>query len=176
MTHRGTPEPEERRDRKGRGLLAVVALIVVLIVGAILVFLFTGNAEESEQPAAEDPQTALVDAIDAQVPGSAVEFTPGRVTVGFLVPQGESASATALSAQEDTIGVLRAVKGSDWEGAVEMTAVIDSTEPVGEHNQQEALRVVYLPETVEQIDPDGIASEDVWERADERFVGPALME
>ncbi|MDX2356629.1 hypothetical protein [Dietzia sp. PP-33] len=179
MSHRGTAETAEGRDRKGRGLLVVVALIVVLIVVAILVYLFTGNAEESEQPAADDPQTELADAIDAQVSGSSVEFEPGLVAVEFLVRQGASPSAMVLSAQDDTIGVLRAVKGSDWEGTVEMTARTVSIEPVGEQDEQgeqEMLRVVYLPETVERIDPDGVAREDVWGMADEQFVGPALTE
>ncbi|MEH6821577.1 hypothetical protein [Dietzia psychralcaliphila] len=176
MTHRGTPQAAEHRDRKGRGLIAVIALIVVLIVVAILVFLFTGNTEESEQPAAEDPQTALADAIEAQVSGSTVEFTPGLVAVEFQVRQGASPSAMILSAQDDTIGVLRAVKGSEWEGTVAMTGLMASVEPVDEETEQEMLRVVYLPETVAQIDPDAVARDDVWEMADERFVGLALTE
>lgn len=174
MTHRGTPKQVEPRDRKGRGLLVAAALIGVLVVAAILVFLFTGDAEESAQPAAEDPRTALTEAIGEQVSGATAEVTPGLVAVEFLVRQGASPSAMILSAQDDTIGVLRAVKNSDWEGTVEMTARTVSIEPVGEQNE-EMLRVVYRPETIEQIDPDVIARENVWEMADERSIGPALM-
>lgn len=34
--------------------------------------------------------------------------------------------------------------------------------------------MVYLPETVDRLDPDGIGREDVWAEADEQFVDPAL--
>ncbi|MBB1032706.1 hypothetical protein G6027_17925 [Dietzia sp. SLG310A2-38A2] len=177
MTRTDTPVPPERRDRASRGMFMILALVVVVLVVGALVFLFTGNAEESAQPAAEDPQTALADAITAEVTGSTVEFTDGMVSVEFLVRQGASPSAMILSAQHDTIGVLRAVKASDWEETVEITARTASIESVGDQDapdEQEMLRVVYLPETVEQIDPDAVAREDVWEMADERFVGLAL--
>ena len=174
MTHTDTPVPPERRDRASRGMFMILALVVVVVVVGVLVFLFTGNAEESAQPAAEDPQTALADAITAEVEDAGVEFEPGLVAVDFPIRQGPTPSSAVESAQDDSIAVLRAVQGSDWSGTVEITAFTAPGDQPEEQNGQEMVRMVYRPETVDRLDPDGIGREDVWAEADEQFVDPAL--
>ncbi|MET3859315.1 Tfp pilus assembly protein PilE [Dietzia sp. 2505] len=174
MTRTDTPVPPERRDRASRGVFMILALVVVVIVVGVLVFLFTGNAEESAQPAAEDPQTALADAITAEVQDAGVEFEPGLVAVDFPLPPDATPAAAAESAQDDSISILRAVQDSDWSGTVEITAYAAPGDQPEDQNGQEMVRMVYLPETVDQLDPDGIGRENVWAEADEQFVDPAL--
>ncbi|MBB1024630.1 MULTISPECIES: hypothetical protein [unclassified Dietzia] len=171
MTSTDATVPPKRRDRASRGLFMILGLIVVVIVVGLLVFLFTGNAEESAQPAAEDPHSALADAITAEVEGAVVEFEPGLAAVTFPLPPDATPAAASQAAQDDSISILRAVQDSEWSGTVEITAYSAAGDQPG---GQEMVRMVYLPETVERIDPDGIGREDVWAEADEQFVDPAL--
>ena len=171
MTQPPNPGAATRRSPK-----IILRIVFAVIAIAILVFLFTRNAQESEEPAAEDPQSALTDVITAEVRDATVEFTPGLVAVDFPIRQGPTPSETALGAQEDTIAILRAVQESSLQETVEITARIVPVDQTGSQDEFEALRVVYLPETSEQLDFQQIGPEVVWGAADEQMVHPVLRE
>lgn len=170
MTQPPNPEAATRRSPK-----IVLRIVFAVIAIAILVLLFMRNAQESEEPAAEDPQSALNDVITAEVRDATVEFTPGLVAVDFPIRQGPTPSETALGAQEDTLAILRAVQESSLQDTVEITARIVPVDQTGQ-DEFEALRVVYLPETSEQLDFQQIGPEVVWGAADEQMVHPVLRE
>ena len=194
------PPPQEPK-KKSKLKLALIIIGVLVLIGFCTSV--TGGGEEGDtasspatsseeaQPAEEaqptedaessTPQEALVAAIKDELGDDVtVEFVEGKdVRVNIPITSAWSESSAAKSVRYDTIEIIRLVKESEHEGGtpyLRVSANADMVDQMGNSENREVIMTSYWPETLDQINPDGVRQENIWEIADERFIHPAFQD
>ena len=197
MSH-ANPQPAKKKGLAYRilkwVLIALLAFVVLVVVIASCSPSGDGNGssspetttvEETEAPAEEaessTPQEALVAAIKDELGDDVtVEFVEGKdVRVNIPITSAWSESSAAKSIRYDTIEIIRLVKESEHEGGtpyLRVSANADMVDQMGNSENREVIMTSYWPETLDQINPDGVRQENIWEIADERFIHPAFQD
>ena len=136
--------------------------------------------EVQEEEASLTPEEALVVAIRDEVGDDAeVEIVEGKdVRVNIPITGGWDESSMARGIRNDTIDIIRLVKESSHQGGtpyLRVSATADMVDQMGNSDNYEVIMASYWPETLAEINPDGIKQENVWTVADERWIHPAFQ-
>ena len=139
------------------------------------------EVQEPEAPLTpEQEQEALAVAIrDKTGEDTIVEFVQGKdVKVTMPITGVVRKSWTISALQKNTVDIIKLVQESNHEGGapyLSVNATADMVDPMGNSSNERVLLATYWPETIAQINPDGIIVSNVWDIADERLVHPELQ-
>lgn len=109
----------------------------------------------------------ISEALHVDVPTATVIYTEGDNTVHVIVP-------TMGGIRAQTKPILKAVKETGIGATLRIDAIADLKDVYGNTSPETVLRVMYSPETMERINPEGISLRNVWTVADESYVHPSL--
>ncbi|MBB1032666.1 hypothetical protein G6027_17675 [Dietzia sp. SLG310A2-38A2] len=120
-----------------------------------------------EQVPERNIEGELTEVIREDVPTATVVYTKDDNTVHVIV-------VTMGGIRAQTKPILKAVKDANIDAMLRIDALADLKDRYGNSSPDTVLRVMYKPETVARIDPDGIDLRHIWAVADESYVHPAL--
>ena len=132
----------------------------------------SSTTEPSPEPSPEQVperhiEGELTEVIREDVPTATVVYTKDDNTVHVIV-------VTMGGIRAQTKPILKAVKDANINATLRIDALADLKDRYGNSSADTVLRVMYRPETVARIDPDGIDLRHIWAVADESYVHPAL--
>ena len=175
-------------DNTRRWLIGVGVLVVVTVAATVMesgegdsaisssvptsVETTAPATEDVEEPAVEviperDIERELTESITAEVPTASVIYTEADNTVHLI-------AVTTGGIRAQTRPILAAVKASEVGATLRLDALADLKDEYGDSTPGTVLRVVYMPDTIARINPDGINLRHIWEVADESYVHPVL--
>ena len=183
-TSRPVPPKNSRRWMIAIGSLMVVGIVVSVSTGAdeggsasspaasTTARAASSTTEPSPEPSPEQVperhiEGELTEVIREDVPTATVVYTKDDNTVHVIV-------VTMGGIRAQTKPILKAVKDANINATLRIDALADLKDRYGNSSADTVLRVMYRPETVARIDPDGIDLRHIWAVADESYVHPAL--
>ncbi|MEW1939390.1 hypothetical protein ACIQCV_16500 [Dietzia maris] len=132
----------------------------------------SSTTEPSPEPSPEQVperniEGELTEVIREDVPTATIVYTKADNTVHVVV-------VTMGGIRAQTKPILKAVKDANIDATLRIDALADLKDRYGNSSPDTVLRVMYRPETVARINPDGIDLRHIWAVADESYVHPAL--
>lgn len=185
-TSRPVPPKNSRRWMIAIGSFTVVGIVVAVAVStdadeggsasspaaSTTARAVSSTTEPSPEPSPEQVperniEGELTEVIREDVPTATIVYTKADNTVHVVV-------VTMGGIRAQTKPILKAVKDANIDATLRIDALADLKDRYGNSSPDTVLRVMYRPETVARINPDGIDLRHIWAVADESYVHPAL--